>query len=38
MTAEPSIGHANCIERDPASGELRAVADVRRGGGGAVAY
>ncbi|WP_437937118.1 gamma-glutamyltransferase [Sorangium sp. So ce341] len=38
MTVEPSIGHANCIERDPASGELRAVADVRRGGGGAVAY
>jgi gamma-glutamyltranspeptidase/glutathione hydrolase len=38
LTVEASIGHANCIERDPASGELRAVADVSRGGGGAVAY
>jgi gamma-glutamyltranspeptidase/glutathione hydrolase len=38
LTPEASIGHANCIERDPTSGELRAVADVKRGGGGAVAY
>jgi gamma-glutamyltranspeptidase/glutathione hydrolase len=38
LTLEATIGHAHCIERDPASGELRAVADVQRGGGGAVAY
>jgi gamma-glutamyltranspeptidase/glutathione hydrolase len=38
LTPEASIGHANCIERDPRSGELRAVADVSRGGGGAKAY
>jgi gamma-glutamyltranspeptidase/glutathione hydrolase len=37
LEREP-IGHAHCIERDPISGELRAVADVPRGGGGAVAY
>jgi gamma-glutamyltranspeptidase/glutathione hydrolase len=34
----PSIGHANCIEVDPQSGELRAVADVARDGGKALAY
>ncbi|GAB4561719.1 MAG: gamma-glutamyltransferase [Haliangiales bacterium] len=33
-----SIGHANCIEIDPASGKVRAVADVARDGGKAVAY
>jgi gamma-glutamyltranspeptidase / glutathione hydrolase len=38
LSLEPSIGHAHCIERDVMSGELRAVADVKRGGGGAVAY
>lgn len=32
------IGHASCIERVPATGMLRAVADVTRGGGGAEAY
>jgi gamma-glutamyltranspeptidase/glutathione hydrolase len=34
----PQIGHANCIERDPQSGLLRAVADVGRDGGQALAY
>ena len=34
----PSIGHANCIEVDPATGGYRAVADVARDGGAAVAY
>ena len=33
-----TIGHASCIERDVATGMLRAVADVTRGGGGAEAY
>jgi len=32
------IGHANCIEVDPASGGYRAVADIWRDGGAAVAY
>jgi len=32
------IGHANCVEVDPKSGVLRAVADVKRDGGAAVAY
>jgi gamma-glutamyltranspeptidase / glutathione hydrolase len=35
---EGSIGHANCIEVDPATGVRRAVADVARDGGKAVAY
>jgi gamma-glutamyltranspeptidase/glutathione hydrolase len=34
----PSIGHANCIEVDPATKGYRAVADVGRDGGKAVAY
>lgn len=34
----PSIGHANCIEVDPATGGYRAVADYGRDGGKAVAY
>jgi gamma-glutamyltranspeptidase/glutathione hydrolase len=34
----PSIGHANCVEVDPQSGALRAVADVTRDGGKALAY
>jgi gamma-glutamyltranspeptidase/glutathione hydrolase len=33
-----SMGHANCIEVDPATGGYRAVADVERDGGAAVAY
>ncbi len=33
-----TIGHANCIEVDPATGGLRAVADITRDGGKAVAY
>jgi len=32
------IGHANCIEVDPATGEYKAVADVARDGGAAAAY
>jgi gamma-glutamyltranspeptidase / glutathione hydrolase len=32
------IGHADCIEVDPASLGFRAVADVTRGSGGALAY
>ena len=34
----PSIGHANCIEVDPATRGYRAVADFGRDGGKAVAY
>jgi gamma-glutamyltranspeptidase / glutathione hydrolase len=33
-----SFGHANCIEVDPQTKGLRAVADVERGGGAALAY
>ncbi len=33
-----TIGHAMCIEVDPKTGAYRAVADVSRGGGLAVAY
>jgi gamma-glutamyltranspeptidase / glutathione hydrolase len=33
-----SFGHANCIEVDPATSGFRAVADVARDGGEAVAY
>jgi len=32
------FGHANCIEIDPATGGVRAVADYARDGGSAVAY
>jgi gamma-glutamyltranspeptidase / glutathione hydrolase len=32
------IGHADCIEVDPSSHGFRAVADVTRGSGGALAY
>jgi gamma-glutamyltranspeptidase/glutathione hydrolase len=32
------IGHANCIEVDPATHGFRAVADVKRDGGAAAAY
>lgn len=38
MAEWPSIGHANCIEVDPKTGGYRAVADVFRDGGAAVAY
>jgi gamma-glutamyltranspeptidase / glutathione hydrolase len=38
LVTEESIGHANCIEVDPVSGSLRAVADVARFGGKAAAY
>lgn len=38
LETEPSIGHANCIEVDPRTGVLRAVADVGRYGGKAVAF
>jgi gamma-glutamyltranspeptidase/glutathione hydrolase len=32
------IGHANCIEIDPATGDIKAVADLDRDGGSAAAY
>jgi gamma-glutamyltranspeptidase/glutathione hydrolase len=38
LKSRGSIGHANCIEVDPKTGGLRAVADVTRDGGAAVAY
>jgi len=38
LTRSGRIGHANCIEVDPASGMLRAVADSGRDGGDADAY
>jgi gamma-glutamyltranspeptidase/glutathione hydrolase len=38
LVDEGSIGHANCIEIDPETGARRAVADVARDGGKAVAY
>ena len=34
----PGIGHANCIEVDPKTRGFRAVADISRDGGRAVAY
>jgi gamma-glutamyltranspeptidase/glutathione hydrolase len=34
----PRIGHANCIEIDPATHGFRAVADTTRGGGKAATY
>jgi gamma-glutamyltranspeptidase/glutathione hydrolase len=37
LTKRGRIGHANCIEADPASGMLRAVADTGRDGGDAAA-
>jgi gamma-glutamyltranspeptidase/glutathione hydrolase len=38
MRARPRIGVANCIEVDPSTGVLTAVADVKRDGGKAAAY
>lgn len=38
LTSRGRIGHANCIEVDSKSGELRAVADTARDGGDAAAY
>jgi gamma-glutamyltranspeptidase/glutathione hydrolase len=32
------IGHANCIEIDPQTGEIKAVADIARDGGSATAF
>jgi gamma-glutamyltranspeptidase/glutathione hydrolase len=38
VVARPRIGHANCIEVDPATGGFRAVADTTRSSGKAAAY
>jgi gamma-glutamyltranspeptidase/glutathione hydrolase len=38
LKSRSRIGHANCIEVDPATGEYRAVADIRRDGGDADAF
>ncbi|MEK7423129.1 MAG: gamma-glutamyltransferase, partial [Actinomycetota bacterium] len=38
LRTRADIGHANCIEVDPRSGLLRAVADTGRDGGDAAAY
>jgi gamma-glutamyltranspeptidase/glutathione hydrolase len=38
LASRARIGHANCIEVDPASGALRAVADIGRDGGAAAAF
>jgi gamma-glutamyltranspeptidase / glutathione hydrolase len=38
LNSRGRIGHANCIEVDPKSGELRAVADSGRDGGDADAF
>lgn len=38
LTRVDHIGHANCIEIDPTTRAIRAVADVQRFGGGAAAY
>ena len=38
MRARAHIGVANCIEVDPKTGALVAVADVKRDGGKAVAW
>jgi len=38
LREESSIGHANCIEVDPRTRRVRAVADVARYGGKAAAY
>ena len=38
MKRFPTFGHADCIEVDPKTRGYRAVADVTRGGGEAVAY
>jgi gamma-glutamyltranspeptidase/glutathione hydrolase len=38
LASRGRIGHANCIEVDPASGALHAVADTGRDGGAAAAY
>lgn len=38
LRSRKTIGHANCIEVDPESGALLAVADVERDGGKASAY
>jgi gamma-glutamyltranspeptidase/glutathione hydrolase len=38
LNKRSSIGHANCIEVDPPTRGFRAVADVSRDGGAAIAY
>lgn len=38
LRKRPGIGHANCIEVDPKTRGFRAVADISRDGGRAVAY
>jgi gamma-glutamyltranspeptidase/glutathione hydrolase len=38
LVSRDRIGHANCIEVDPKSSALVAVADVQRDGGKASAY
>jgi gamma-glutamyltranspeptidase/glutathione hydrolase len=38
LELEEVIGHAHCVEVDPQTGQRRAVADVHRGGGAALAY
>jgi gamma-glutamyltranspeptidase / glutathione hydrolase len=38
LRSRGTIGHANCIEVDPRSGAMRAVADTGRDGGEAAAY
>jgi gamma-glutamyltranspeptidase/glutathione hydrolase len=38
LVSRRAIGHANCIEVDPKTGELRAVADTGRDGGDADAF
>jgi gamma-glutamyltranspeptidase/glutathione hydrolase len=38
LVSRRAIGHANCIEVDPRTGELRAVADTGRDGGDADAF
>jgi len=38
LISRRAIGHANCIEVDPTTGDLRAVADAGRRGGDADAY
>lgn len=38
LRKRPGLGHANCIEVDPKTRGFRAVADISRDGGAAVAY
>ena len=38
VVRRPRLGHANCIEVDPATAGFRAIADEERDGGKALAY